>query len=1666
MAENLTPNEIAFQQKLTEQLQAQEASSKEQRALNDAILAAVNATLAKEGEASIADIFGAIQGVINDTRADMDGKVNAIKADLPKARAEGLRTKSSKAVKVGPEGAAESLLATAEALKSTISEQNVNAIVAKATESGLQTGAASLSLDAQYSADVVTELNHDVTDLKVTGSVHRLTQERFSQEGTLNKRYDFKTPGNIRKAGYNYSTFIVRSDLTDNGVNEWDTLDLYADSWLKTNNANGVDLPAVSNGRVSLPARHLPAGDSAKNRAYLTKWMVIANNLKDAKGTACDGSTFHGAVIHIGQRIALPEGEKISPKQAYMICTTCEVKTNEVPLHIQVGPVEVQQAPPAPPPVGAPPPPSFAAPREFIRQNAQSMEGGTYRQGSTELALEVNAQAGFNDAHYRIPQNVARKAVTTSNRSGEATPTYEGKHLFGDKIKSDDTFKRYKTNGNNLLEDVAFGYRSRVYVPGHGEYNEQGEFVRDTKHGWYKSHGAKEYATTVMGVRVPLGGFGGAPVGIAYTAPAKEEVLLGLTRREGITSSRSVGSVLDPEGRGVIFRNEYAKVTDEFTSPDRQNAATAMQAVEKAFKQAIVTLEDPATDAKGKQDAAKTALVALRDHSENMLEYRVDSGNIPGGKRYEATRALLLKYGVDESYIAKVEDDLKRDQIDPKTNDYIHNPRLKVLYMSKEQLEGQMDYKSDPTRFPDVSKCGTPVEGADTPQFRKDAYQTVTYFGQEVATGKYEDPKEEGVVPASRAVWEKVSKNPESVKAVADFVSTDRNARITMSELLHDVNRNPQEYFTREEIRNGTAKNLLQSFIGDGKEVKGQTDEQKQENAWKEEARNDVLRRGGTSPILFVKDGRQPNSQPELVAKLLDEKRKENPEAYEAALGNLLDRMSDPALGVDKKGKTNGYRYSLGLLRAYGAEQVGWGDVDGVMPPSFAKLAATLGDDSVKDAATKTVIDVVNYNETAASKRSSQGMQLLDNNFQQAQAQRLDNQQTFDLITSNAKSNQVSVLGLQDQMLGRDALLLAIKKHPEVFTDLGEKLVANGSPKFAKLDDAIDDSKKAFAKYAKTNDPEDLQKGIREYGDFFVHMAAKSTKRKGMVDERDWQNLVITVANDPAMNNAVIDAVRGYEPLRDAFTRNAYNSIRTAEDANHTNFVDVRKEASVAPLKQDENLSFLKGNDAYTSRFFSVATRDTTKQKDGGIKNKDGSVTTIEEDGTKVTELRNGSALTEQVDGTVTFVDAKQKSAITRHTDKSVSYIDANGKEQRLSADEASSELGAQLAKLDVAAMKAAEQHQLTAAASQKVDYRKGFLGLGGKNHVTQTDEQQVNFLRAIDAADGTELVKASKKQKDVVTKNKQEGSVTTTHADGTSETKLQDGTIVSKVGDTLITTLTDGSVQTKLANNTFFTESRDGSISLLNPTKQTTITRNADKSVNFKQSDGSQLNLDADTASKQLSAELQSLDNAKLQAASLRQLNSKTGKLDRATLEADEKLLNARAQAASVAFNLGETTKGNVRHDNPILTLSKDETAKIDVAKTPEAKLEAAAQLLVDRATKMAGSPEKLQQLSKDVNPLDGAKALIVNNNISLQNDEGILLTQDSFGLQSTDKLSQIGKAANISTAWLLLGLGFIGQTKHTTIIKNIIDYDCPGCHPIELPPVNPNMPNGVIGR
>ncbi len=1141
--------------------------------LSSALYTAVETQMRQsEGESTTADVFAAMQAVLDGYKQQMQAIATQNRADAEAAQAGIAATKTTKSIPIAGQAEIEAL---AVALNQTITPERVQAIADAASAADLSIAPTlQFTLDAAFSAHLVTEIHQEKSEKRVTGHGNFATSPVHGQ-GKLTRAFN-----NEKNIHGTHTSFVVRPDMFKNNQVEYDTVDMIAEAWLKKN-PDIKTLPALTvvddKGTHEFPEVTLSGRGDLRT---VSLWIQRANALPRVDGKFCDATRFDNPRIFPGQELALPPGSNdLSPRQVFLKCTTCEVRTGQQDVDVAGGPriavtphaaeapppVEPPPPPPVePPPVEPPPPvrPPEYRPHEFFRQSSQATDGPTYRPGSMDHALLTLARSGvdanFTQEYFSLKNVVARMSVKGERASGQLGKDdflIEGDAPFGNaQSQQDDGYAKrnsHTTGGESYISRWGNGPRGRVYFPGDAEVVTDGPDVGSyrrwdgnrleaAKGGHYKMPLFNKFT-------IPIGRFFGLPVGASIGRPSSQEVFEAETRRWGISQVDAALPNVNFGGGDNMFSDVQARLTSPFETPDRVYAYMHLLNAQQTFVASMKGM-DHCTDIADKQACAERALQAYRDYSENMLVSRVDAMRIPLEESNKAVRVYMQSQGVDVA------------AIDARLATMGH---LSVVDMPQEQLEQQQSYRNkQDKRYRDITPGETNLAYSASEEY---AYVTENYFELEYAKGRATEQSERQMNIEARQAFEQIIPNQQSLRAVNQFIRTNRNMQIEFGQLLHDMYRHPTNYgFSSQD----EAMELLNPLLGGSEAVRDQVTKQGKT-------------RGGAIPLpivsMFLKDDNHHMRNPALLGAAVADNIDKNP----ALLAEVLDRATNLDYGTGAPRRrarrhaerddtelsgvvTDGRRFGTAILHAYAADHSALDE--GEMPAGYQNLAATLPP-SAEPVVRRAVLNGAAHAERGSSGRSGNAVQFLDNRYveeqQKAQQGDVDLNRTFDRTMGGEEAqemgaHQIAVMGMSGhQWLLRDAITATGLRHPEFFQQLAEDIRSAKKTsiqnKYRFVARKCEKAGRAAEHYQRTGSEHAFNKSARKVKRIFEKMDTNAENDRGALVENAMDVALKFIGDDPQLSRMVLETVSNDETLRDTYLKNVPGAIMTTDGVRVTN---------------------------------------------------------------------------------------------------------------------------------------------------------------------------------------------------------------------------------------------------------------------------------------------------------------------------------------------------------------------------------------------------------------------------------------------------------------------------------------------------------------------------------
>ncbi len=1183
-----TQNETNFLTQLRTILTSDDAT---QQTIYDLMYDAAEAKVAEtDGESTAAEIAEALQAGIDQYKEQMRKVVDLNRAEANRQnallkKAEGNEAKS----RTVPISGREELEGMGNALTSAVTAEKLQAVLNATTQAGLPVGdAATFSLDVKFDAQIIEKVGAEQTvrDRKIMSG-------KIAESRTIDAQVPFKKGGRIKGE---FDKFVVRGDIdADDAIKTYDTLDGWVDEVYAK---NGRSLPALTIGGKTYPAIE------DASRSDIKRWIIRANDLKPMTGKDCNGKRFTAILFPEGHELAIPPVEGFAPPQNYFHCKTCEVNVQPLDFKpVSLGDVVIAGKPQA---IIAPvadeflaasaPAPKTREHQERFHHASQSTDGETYRVGSHDHALMALARSGldprFTEEYYAIHNIVARKRIKRQKDEGQI-----GENSFGDEGKGFAENRESTKNNKHAKRDADTGDKgfigesitggaTVVYFPGDAEVITSGADIGGFKrYDGLRSNFAfsKEFAMEIAGRQIvmPLGG-SDLPAGYSIGNPSHQEKFYSMTTRWGLGQVKTALAAVNFDGYDNLFRNQNARETGPQETEDRIYDYMHVLNAQKNLVEGLAEVDNAKT-LEGKQAAAERALIAYRDFKENTFIVRVDSLKEPLKQSEAGMRAYLASQGVD---VAAIDTKLSTA------------PRTAVVDMPQEQLEKLQAYhRQEDKRFHDIKPGQTNIAYTMTEQY---AYHNQSYFEHEVAEERAVERSEAEVSAQTWGAWKTILGNDEALAASQKFIAQNHDAQVEISNLLHDIHRNPHLYGFKNAKE--AKEQLLDKIVPRDNEA----------------ARDEMLKKGRTSPILAFGDERFHNQNPQILAELVANA---DPEVFR----DLITRGVSTDLGFDRKGRTDGRPFGRALLHAYGAEMDA--PVQNAFGTHYNALAEALGKDGADEIRVREAVrDASAYVEAGATGRSVNAVQYLDNRLQDEQIKAnetgvVDANKTYSTLfvseaARKAGADKIAVLGLSAHApLARDAILATILNNPEALKRLNDpkvrQVIDDEIEKIEKAELSLKDVKhtsskneygdlkrtlnrtaRLAAKYQRSGDADDLEKTARKFGMFFTEAEAHAEGNTGALHMNAWNVMIKAIGSDAAMSAAVVETIGNDAELRDAFIKTTRDGLIATDGTRVTNQGKRGTGRQFADTSADE---------AYSSRFFTLPTNSKGKVKVGGL---------------------------------------------------------------------------------------------------------------------------------------------------------------------------------------------------------------------------------------------------------------------------------------------------------------------------------------------------------------------------------------------------------------------------------------------------------------------------------
>lgn len=1112
---NITQKESEFLAKIRGQLKSEDS---QQQRIYDLMIEAVEKQFEQSsGDSTLADVAKALQSGIDTYKQSLQNLADQNKAsaqrEVAKLRKPEGNQEKRDVIAISP-GKAE-LEAQIKPLTDAVTQDKMQSVFNAATASGLMSGEQSLTLDINFTANLVESIDVQQTILKNKMMSGKTKPDNRTVEPRNIKVKGVSIPDTYANAtklhGVTkvdaYSTFVVRGDLdARDGVKTYDTLDGWVD------------------------ALHQKGGNGTK--ADIKKWIIRANNLQRVRQKDCDGRYYSSYLFPEGRELAIPpNNDDFSPYQNFLHCSTCEVNVgplrgtdvNFVPnggFKFQPGKVII------PPP---PPPPVSDQARYFdVRRPSASSLGSEIRQGDVRWNLELMAMSGidmdFSREFYSLKNAAPNKRLQRKEK--RSTSETEGFVLEGrnrgrtelSEMDDESMDKNTYANGKRSRRND----KGRPFVNGYiTKVEDDGTLVRKDGTVGAFVHGGdyaseRQFGLGIKQHHIPKG----VPISFVLFNPSKQISTFGQTARHGLTESRYAMAEVNIGGKHNMFADQHTWMSGFFDSPDRVGNYTVLKYDERYFDTKMAELEAASTLEK-KQELATEVLKAWRDIKDNPMMRVVDS-HTQGAmvKNQEALHDYLTRViGVNANTIAKEVEDVSK------------HPRIVPQVMGDEQYNylDKNGIRQDRLSGIKVKEINTSYEA-----LVRETFTVQNSIEHQIALGKSKALEEAGAIQMTRETWQTITQksdgtiNTDGIKAYGAFIARDRSAAIETGMALSDMLRNPQNYDMKKE----DAETFVKSICGD-------TDDGKL-------AFKNVSHLGQTPRIGHDKPFAV--SRPDLIGKAVGAVVKENPGLFK----QFIDK-------INREEVKDGRRHAVAMIHALAAEHHFEKSLENKDPQAVADIAKSLPADKV-EAFCAAVRDVTAYTESAASGRSVQGVNYIDNKM--ASAQETARQGTTadldtlynDLFTSKdaveSKAHMVAVKSLKAHpALAIDAILATALRDPKMFEKLEKGLDQYGDGIHNKLEEyhtlrkSLKRARKELEQYKRTGKAEDLNDAVQDLGRFFVRLEDNADARKDRIRNNAeqrmnaWQAVVDIVGNDAAMSASVVETIAKNTTMRNDFIK-------------------------------------------------------------------------------------------------------------------------------------------------------------------------------------------------------------------------------------------------------------------------------------------------------------------------------------------------------------------------------------------------------------------------------------------------------------------------------------------------------------------------------------------------
>jgi hypothetical protein len=980
--------------------------------------------------------------------------------------------------------------------------------------------------------------------------------------------------------------YVVRVDATaDDNENNYDTLGLIAEEWLRLNpDATSIEagdlaakksLPVVPEGASDAKKRKI----NAQRRKIIEEWIDTENKLVDINGRMCKekgGAAFRAPLIWPGLNLDLPmvEGTTALVDEG---AAAADGKTVKVVDPQQAGPCGkkprgaksscvdpvIETAPndnvKAPAPKVEAVQPKDVSPRHHGFKAQAATNAQYWQPGSIDYAMEIKAMTGLDAEYtkrYYSEQIAPRLREKKKHRGDGSDYTKQGRGGVNDRSSRENNDEARRDDGNGPRNELAknfFGDPGRIRVNGFIDKFADGVTDKDREgniipKGSMIRHDGLELTTfggQHRGITVGKVHIGFLPgYNVTASNPSHQTSWSTVTGPGGLTEVAHAFSNLNKIGKIGVFTDERAINSQTVVDADHIIAGTFLDLTTKTVNENFDIVASTTAKPEEKQAAAIEVLKALRDQKQNFL---VEQNGAEVVKLETAENAVRNYFAQNDINVP-----LKEDIEDLSKYERVHLAR-----MPKEQLKKQHNVRFNKDKF-------AHFEGSEGERFPKeveeylesraygapkDKHRLQNIYDLRVAQAQDKVKTQTEMMNLNKEAWDKILASDESIKKFGEFVASDQQGAIAAGAWLHDVERNPKNYG----LHRGDARADVKALLGGDKA-----------------AIDDVLKRGYSSPILFIRDQKLALARPEQFGPVLGKAIQDNP----AAFRDLMQRSTS----IDA-GKTDGNRHAIGMLASYARVDAVGKDNEPVAAAEALKATMSPENAKVVDDA---IFHAFHYGDTHVRNAPTQGQERVQNVFEKAQNENLAylanvkngvvdakdvdlNKLYHDLYLSDAAkdagSQQIGTLGGFGvaKAVGKDAIFLTLMRDPKAFDAIKSHLgkdnddlkdhaksnyrVLNIRDRNNQLRRVIGRVQDIAEEYNKS-EPKDQalwQKAADEYNSFFVTMEVKGDRKKNGHAQRVAKNmanavdgLYYAVGQSPEVSTTVMKTILDDPRLSDA----------------------------------------------------------------------------------------------------------------------------------------------------------------------------------------------------------------------------------------------------------------------------------------------------------------------------------------------------------------------------------------------------------------------------------------------------------------------------------------------------------------------------------------------------